>query len=388
MIHIAEVPAVRIVDEIITEALSKNASDIHCESIKDGVRIRFRIDGVLYERVHFHGELAPQILARIKVLAHIDLAERRMPHDGKFRFQGQHGFVDMRVSTFPSVYGEKIVIRILDRFALKTELDQLGFSAHMLQQFRELIMRQNSCILVTGPTGSGKTITLYAALAELVSPEKNMVTLEDPVEYYFDGITQGQTHAEIGFTFAKGIRALLRQDPDIIMVGEIRDKETASVAVQAALTGHLLLSTLHTNDAPSAIIRLLDMGVEPFLLKATLAGIVAQRLARRLCTQCRYQDIPNDDELRLIERFSLYIHHLWRAPGCTFCSGLGYKGRIGIFELLVVSKELRSLISEQTDLEVLMQQALKDGMRSLRDDAAEKVVSGAISFFEMMRVVL
>lgn len=294
----------------------------------------------------------------------------------------------MRVATFPSIYGEKIVIRILDRFATTLELDQLGFLAPMLENVKKLMQRQNSCILVTGPTGSGKTTTLYAALNALQSPEKNMVTLEDPVEYYLEGVTQGQVHVEIGFTFAKAIRAVLRQDPDIIMVGEIRDSETAHVAIQAALTGHLVLSTLHTNDAPNAIIRLLDMGIEPFLIKATLAGVLAQRLARKLCVHCRYKDIPDSVESVLIKELALPIDCVYRAQGCSLCRSLGYKGRIGIFELLIVSRKLCTLIEGQADISAITQQAYTDGMRPLIIDAAEKVTTGVISFSEMVRTVI
>ena len=371
---------ISIVDHLIAQAIESGASDIHLEPVRDNLKVRYRIDGLLFEQPALSNDTAPQVLARIKVLAHIDVAEKRIPQDGKFSVIALQGVIDLRVSTFPTMYGEKIVIRILDRFATILALESLGFQDLMLQNFKQLLHRPQGFVLVTGPTGSGKTTTLYAALSLIKQPEKNIITLEDPIEYNIDGITQGHINTDIGFTFDCGIRAILRQDPDIIMVGEIRDKQTAIVAIQAALTGHLVLSTLHTNDAPSAVMRLLDMDIPPFLINATVTGILAQRLVRKLCQHCRKPVDLTPDMRELIKSNNLSIAHVYESVGCTVCNNRGFKGRIGIFELLVLSPDVRALIHKNPHCDDIYAQAWADGWRPLIYDAAYKVDQGIIGF--------
>ena len=375
------------VDRLLQSAVNNCASDVHLESTKNGLRVRFRIDGVLYHQETMPLEQMAQLLSRIKVLAHIDVAEKRVPQDGKFRVHVNGADIDLRVSTFPSIYGEKIVVRILDRSQQKIELDQLGFQPEMLALFMRLIHMSSGFFLVTGPTGSGKTTTLYAALSDLNSPEKNIITLEDPVEYNVDGITQGQVHPAAGFTFECGIRSLLRQDPDVAMVGEIRDKQTAQIAIEAALTGHMVLSTLHTNNAPSAIMRLMDMGIEPFLINASITGVLAQRLVRKICTSCCVKVRPGEEEKNVMRRLGVMLDTLYRGKGCADCFHLGYKGRVGIFELLVMTSELRSLIVKEPSFDDIYEQALDDGMHTLLADGIQKVQAGIIPLHELIRVV-
>jgi len=375
------------VDAIIRDAIVKTASDIHIESTDQGARLRYRIDGVLYDQPLIDKSISNQIISRIKVLATIDIAEKRVPQDGKFIISNNEASIDLRVSTFPSIYGQKVVIRILDRSKNMIQLDTLGFSKSMLHRFMELIQKPSGFLLVTGPTGSGKTSTLYAALSFLNSPKKNIITLEDPVEYNLDGITQGQIHKDAGFTFERGIRALLRQDPDIAMIGEIRDKESAQIAIQAALTGHLVFSTLHTNDSPGAIMRLMDMQIEPFLINAALTGVLAQRLARKICPACKVSKVPSDDQKRMIDKWGIKMEILYEGEGCTDCFGLGYKGRIGIFELLVVSNQLRSLIIDNPIFEQIHAQAQRDGLKTLDLDGVDKVKRGLISLDELTRII-
>ncbi|MFC1842490.1 GspE/PulE family protein [Candidatus Dependentiae bacterium] len=382
------------VDAIIKSAIEKSASDIHIESTSDGARLRYRIDGVLYDQSPVQEQRKSQVISRIKVLSKINLAEKRIPQDGKFRIshnalEGSLGsfLIDLRVSTFPSIYGEKVVIRILDRSRTMITLNALGFEKNMRAIFTDLVERPTGFVLVTGPTGSGKTTTLYAALSHLNSPEKNIITLEDPVEYNLNGITQGQIHPDAGFTFAKGIRSVLRQDPDIAMVGEIRDKETAQIAIEASLTGHQVFSTLHTNDAPGAIMRLMDMGVEPFLINAALTGVLAQRLARTICPDCKTSKSPTLQEKKIMDKLGLDLDKLYTGTGCDTCFGLGYKGRTGIFELLVMSSELRVLIVEHPKFDAIKSRAMSDGMQPMLKDGIAKVKSGTISLEELIRVV-
>jgi len=378
----------QLVDSCLHDAIERNASDIHLSCTPQTLAIKYRIDGVLYPiQNHEHALMLP-IISRIKILAHINIAQKRIPQDGKIAFNHQERIIDMRVSTFPGIYGEKVVIRILDRHAHALTLAQLGFLPSMLDQFKKLVNRSHGFFLVTGPTGSGKTTTLYAVLQSLQSPEKNIVTLEDPVEYNLEGITQGQVHPLAGFTFEKGMRALLRQDPDIAMIGEIRDKQTAEIAIQAALTGHLVLSTLHTNDAPSAVIRLMDMGVESFLITACLTGVLAQRLARTICTTCRIGYEPNDHEKELMHHYAINSGTLFKGQGCNACNFLGYKGRTGIFELLVMTDALRALIIRHPVIEQIYQQVRADGFKTLLHDGACKVQIGNISLTELMRVLI
>ncbi len=383
-----EESVVRRVEALIVNAIERRASDIHLEQERDSLRIRFRIDGVLIDQSSFSHQLSNSVIARLKIIANMNSAERRVPQDGKFHVMHNSNQVDMRVSTFPSLYGEKMVVRILDRLLQTISLDSLGFEPEMFASFKHLLQRQSGFFLVTGPTGSGKTTTLYAALSFLNHPEKNIVTLEDPVEYSLQGITQAQIYSAAGFTFEKGIRSLVRQDPDIIMIGEIRDKVTARIAIEAALTGHLVLSTLHTANAPSAIMRLMDMGVEPFLINAALSGVLAQRLVRKLCVACREQRKATPQEMYILQSLGIAHDMVYQAKGCAACNSLGYKGRVGIFELLEISPELRSLVIKQPQFDEIYKQALQDGMKTLVQDGAQKVADGTISLEELMRVVL
>lgn len=385
---IDEQSVVSRVDALLNDAIERRASDIHLEPTCDALRVRFRIDGVLVDQQSFPVSLSASIIARLKILGHMDSAERRLPQDGKFHVMHAGNEVDVRVSTFPSLYGEKMVVRILDRALQTINLDSLGVEPTMLEAFKRLMQRQSGFFLVTGPTGSGKTTTLYAALSFLHSPEKNIVTLEDPVEYSLDGITQAQINLPVGFTFEKGMRSLVRQDPDIIMVGEIRDKITARIAIEAALTGHLVLSTLHTTDAPSAIMRLMDMGIEPFLINAALSGILAQRLVRKLCGDCRQIRTATPQEKRLLKSCGISGDKVYEAQGCDSCDQLGYKGRVGIFELLEISPELRSLIIQNPQFDEIYNQAVADGMKTLASDGAHKVKEGIISLDEYARIII
>lgn len=377
------------VDALLEDAIAHRASDIHLEPNRDELRVRFRIDGVLIDQKPFSAELSAPIIARLKILGNMNSAERRLPQDGKFHVMHKGNEVDIRVSTFPCLCGEKMVVRILDRTLQTINLDNLGFESTMLDTFKRLMQRQSGFFLVTGPTGSGKTTTLYAALSFLHSAEKNIVTLEDPVEYSLHGITQAQINLPVGFTFDKGMRSLVRQDPDIIMVGEIRDKITARIAIEAALTGHLVLSTLHTTDAPSALMRLMDMGIEPFLLNAALSGVLAQRLVRKLCVDCRHARRSTVQEQQLLQSYGMDdINMVYEAHGCNSCDHLGYKGRVGIFELLEISPTLRSLIINNPQFDEIYNQAISDGMKTLVTDGAHKVKEGIISLDEYARIII
>jgi len=376
------------VDALLKDAIKRRVSDIHLEPTRDDLSVRFRIDGVLVNQKSFSAPLALSITARLKILGSMDSAERRVPQDGKFHVMHMGNEVDVRVSTFPCLYGEKVVVRILDRALQTISLDSLGFESTMLKAFKRLMQRQSGFFLVTGPTGSGKTTTLYAALSFLHSAEKNIVTLEDPVEYSLNGITQAQINVPVGFTFEKGMRSLVRQDPDIIMVGEIRDKITAGIAIEAALTGHLVLSTLHTSDAPSALIRLMDMGVEPFLINAALSGVLAQRLLRTLCLDCRRERQATAEEARLLKEYKIDSNMVYESDGCQLCDHLGYKGRIGIFELLEISPKIRSLLIKNPQFDEIYKQAVLDGMKTLASDGAHKVRDGIISLAEYARIIV
>lgn len=376
------------VDALLNDAIAHRASDIHLESNKEHLRVRFRIDGVLVDQNPFSNELSAAIIARLKILASLDSTERRIPQDGKFSFFHENNEIDIRISTFPCLYGEKIVVRILDRLLQTIVLESLGFEESMLKRFKHLLERQSGFFLVTGPTGSGKTTTLYAALSFLHNAERNIVTLEDPVEYSLSGITQAQINIPVGFTFEKGMRSLVRQDPDIIMVGEVRDKVTARIAIEAALTGHLVLSSLHTADAPSAIMRLMDMGIEPFLINASLSGVLAQRLVRTLCAECKRERSATLQEKKILKKYNIGGSTVYEAHGCASCDNLGYKGRIGIFEFLEISPALRALIIANGTLDEIYQQAHAEGMKTLQEDAAHKVAEGSISLAEFMRIIV
>lgn len=382
-----EESVVALVDALIERAVLSGASDIHIEPYRIEAKVRYRHDGILRDKNAIPNRCVQQVIARCKVLASMNIAERRIPQDGKFNKNIKGNYVDFRISTFPGIYGEKVVIRILDRSHHMITLDHLGLSPALCASFRTLLQKPSGFLLVAGPTGSGKTTTLYAGLAELNNHERNIVTLEDPVEYDLPGITQGQIRPDVGFTFEKGIRAILRQDPDIIMIGEMRDAQTAQIAIQAALTGHGVLSTVHTNDAPSVIMRLIDMGIEPFLINAAVSGVLAQRLARKICPACKMPYEPSADEKTMLERLGAPGITLYRGAGCVACDGHGYKGRVGIFELLVIDVGLRQLIMRDPSHDVIADYARAHGFQSLLKDGLSKVCQGVISLQELMRVV-
>lgn len=384
----SEFPIISIVDNLIAHAIFKSASDIHFEPMEHHMRVRLRIDGVLYDHDPVNQKIMQQMIARLKVLASINIAEKRVPQDGKFRIMRDGKEVDLRVSTFPTIYGEKVVLRILNRLDYTVALDKLGFSPKLVEQIQSLLKQSNGFFLVSGPTGSGKTTTLYASLAQLSTPEKNIVTLEDPVEYCVPGVCQAQIHPDAGFTFEKGIRSLLRQDPDVVMVGEIRDKQTAGIAIEAALTGHLVLSTIHTNDAPSVVMRLMDMDIEPFLINAAVSGVLAQRLARRICMNCKVERAPTDQEQAILEKYNRAVSSVFSGVGCQNCANLGTKGRIGIFEFLLMTDQLRALVVHYPSFAQISTQAKADGMRTLMHDGLDKVAQGIITVSELLRVVM
>jgi type II secretory ATPase GspE/PulE/Tfp pilus assembly ATPase PilB-like protein len=383
-VRLQDEPVVKLLQEIVQGAIKKNASDIHFESTQSLLRVRYRIDGMLYDQNPVTTDNKQRLLSHLKVLAHINIAEKRVPQDGKYHLVFEGRSIDVRVSTFPAVYGEKIVARILDATQYTLTLDDVGMQDAVLAAFRSLVHRPHGFFLVTGPTGSGKTTTLYAALCELNQPSKNIITLEDPVEYNISGITQGHINPQAGFTFEKGMRALLRQDPDIVMVGEIRDAQTACIAIQAALTGHLVLSTLHTNDAPSVIMRLVDMGVEPFLINAAVSGILAQRLMRTICQSCKITYEPTPCERIQLQKMKVNMPQLYRGAGCDACDNIGYKGRTGIFELLEITDAMRELVMQRALPHVLYAQALQDGMQTLLCDGIQKVVEGRITLQDLV----
>ena len=379
-----EAPVIKLVNLIIMQAVKDRASDIHIEPGEEALKVRFRVDGVLHEMFSPPKYLESALLSRVKILSEIDISEKRKPQDGRFNIKVENRNVDLRVSTFPTIYGENIVIRILDKGTVLVDLDKLGFSKDTKKQFEALIKRPHGIILVTGPTGSGKTTTLYSALTVIDSEEKNIITVEDPVEYHLGRIRQSQINPKAGLTFASGLRSILRQDPDIIMVGEIRDKETAEIAVQAALTGHLVFSTLHTNDASGALTRLVDMGVEPFLISSSVIGILAQRLVRVTCERCKQSYKPSEEVLKglgIIDR----VKELFRGKGCKYCRDTGYKGRIGIFELLVINEEIKKLIVNKASSDAIKKKAIETGMKILRDDGLDKAVKGVTTADEIIK---
>jgi type II secretory ATPase GspE/PulE/Tfp pilus assembly ATPase PilB-like protein len=379
-------PAVRIVNDLLRLAIVKRASDIHGDPLSNALRISMRVDGVLDQVVLLPADISSNIIARIKILSRLDTTERRLPQDGKFSVETDNGIIDVRVATFPTIFGERFVLRILDRFTQLVTLEESGMSANMITQLRQLLQSDHGFFLVTGPTGVGKTTTLYALLKELQQQGKTIVTLEDPVEYTLEGISQGQINPEIGFTFARGLKSLVRHDPDVIFVGEIRDEETARIAIQASLTGHIVLSTLHTGDAVSAVARLMDMGIEPFLINASLTGVLAQRLVKRLCGDCKKQEVVDPSSVLHLNKKIPSTTATWSAIGCESCEQRGFKGRIGLFELCVPSNEFKKLLSQKHDVSELLQQTCRDGMQLLIHDAAYKVDKGLISFDELVRL--
>ncbi|MDD5423172.1 MAG: type II secretion system ATPase GspE [Candidatus Omnitrophica bacterium] len=379
-----EAPVVRLVNLILMQAIKEKASDIHIEPEENLVRVRFRIDGILHEIATPPKELQNIISSRIKILSKLDIAESRKPQDGKINMKMENKVLDLRVSTFPTIHGENIVMRILDKTSVMVGVEQLGFNEKDFNGFNKLIRAAYGIILVTGPTGSGKTTTLYSALSAINSLEKNIITVEDPVEYEIPLIRQTQVNVKAGLTFAAGLRSILRQDPDIVMVGEIRDKETAEIAVQASLTGHLVFSTLHTNDAPSSISRLIDMGVEPFLISSSVLAILAQRLVRVLCPECKEAYTPTAaalKELGIKEQVKFY-----KAKGCSHCKGSGYGGRTGIHELMVISDEIKKLNIAKAGALDIRKVAISEGMTTLRGDGLDKVIRGITTPEEVIRV--
>lgn len=383
-----EAPIVRLLNLIISEAIEQRASDIHFEPTENDLKIRYRIDGMLLKR---HAPMAgykAELLTRIKVLAKLDIAEHRLPQDGRIKLKMGGREIDFRVSTLPVANGERIVLRILDKESLNLGLDQLGMMPATVDLFKELTTLAEGIVLVTGPTGSGKTTTLYSALCHRINEEINILTIEDPVEYKLKGISQIAVHPKIGLTFAAGLRHILRQDPDLVMIGEIRDTETAEIAIQAALTGHLVFSTLHTNDAPSAITRLVDMGIEPYLLSSTIVGILAQRLVRKICPHCREGYVPKDEELERIQlpREKLNGNMIYKGIGCSACYHTGYKGRHGIYELLKVDETVASEIAKEADALKLRKTALQHGMVTLSQHGAHLVRAGITTPTEVLRV--
>jgi type IV pilus assembly protein PilB len=379
-------PVVKLVNYTIYNAVKEGASDIHIEPSEHSLRIRYRIDGRLTEKLRPPNLMQAAVASRIKIMAGLDISERRLPQDGGIHVMMDKRPIDLRVSTMPGKHGEKVVIRIIDNDKASVNLERLGFNYETLKQWRKLIAMPNGIVLVTGPTGSGKSTTLYAVLQELNADDVNICTIEDPVEYNLQGVNQFQVNEKAGFTFASALRSLLRQDPDIVMVGEVRDAETAKLATQAALTGHLVLSTLHTNDAPGAITRLFNLGIEPYLVGATVSGVLAQRLVRKLCQRCKEEYEPSINEKRQIERLAGDVEKLFRPKGCDRCRNLGYTGRIGIYELFMPDDALVDKISNGANLNEIRTGARELGMRTLRADGLDKVKAGITTLEEVYRV--
>lgn len=378
---------IKLLNLVLLQAIRDRASDIHFEPFETEFKMRYRIDGVLYEMVPPPQHLGPAITSRVKVMANLDIAERRLPQDGRIELQVAGSPVDLRVAVLPTMHGESVVMRVLDRSNVELKLDRVGFRDDDLETFRGLVAKPNGIVVVTGPTGSGKTTTLYAALAELNTIDRKILTAEDPVEYDIDGLCQCQVNEDAGLTFAKALRSFLRQDPDIILVGEVRDLETAQIAVQASLTGHLVLSTLHTNDAPSSIVRLVDLGLEPFLLTATMEGVVAQRLVRTICPKCKEQYEPTEEEL-----FELNLtpddvrgRTFSRGRGCDNCNKSGYKGRMALFEIMTVDDEMREMIMRSASTAIVREHSRKRGMRTLRESGLLAIYEGQTTIDEVVR---
>jgi general secretion pathway protein E len=386
----SEAPVIRLVNLIISKAIEARASDIHIEPFEKDLKVRYRIDGILYDVESPPKKLKAAVISRVKIMAKLNIAERRLPQDGRIKLKVLGKDIDLRVSTLPTMYGESVVMRILDKSNSNLyDLRRLGFPEDSLRDLESLIRRPHGILLVTGPTGSGKTTTLYSALDTINLPDKKIVTIEDPVEYQMNGVNQIQVHPQIGLTFASGLRHIVRQDPDVIMVGEIRDLETAEIAIRSALTGHLVFSTLHTNDAPSAITRLVDMGAEDYLIASSLLGVLAQRLVRVICPQCRVEVFPVPemlDEIGYRRGNGHEPHRFFEGRGCESCANTGFIGRVGIYELMLMSDELRKLTVGKADAGQIRKKALEAGMRSLRDDGWLKVRQGLTTVSEVLRV--
>ena len=389
-----EAPVIRFVNSLIFRAVKEKASDIHIEPFEKMVVVRFRVDGILYDIHQVPKQLASAIASRIKVLGELNIAEKRVPQDGRFKIKLGAREIDIRLSVVPVAHGERIVMRLLDKSTVVLDLPSLGFQAKDMVQIAALTNRKYGIFLVTGPTGSGKSTTLSACLKNICSPERNIITVEDPIEYQLPGVGQIAVNPKVGLTFSSGLRSILRQDPDVVMVGEIRDKETAEIAINASLTGHLVLSTLHTNDAPGSITRLLDMGIEPFLVSSSVVGVLAQRLIRKVCQVCGGPFEPNDEMLKpaaltreeLATRFGSSRPTLRKAVGCSECRQTGYSGRSAIYELMVISDDIRALILKLADAGAIRRQAMLEGMVSLRESAIEKLLKGSTSLEEVIRM--
>lgn len=386
----SEAPVIRLVNSIFSRALDSRASDIHIEPFEHHLSIRFRIDGVLQEVETPAAQLAPAVISRLKILSKLNIAERRLPQDGRIQLRMQGRPIDLRVSTVPTMHGESVVMRILDKQSINLDLDAIGLSPQILKDFKAVLARPNGIFLVTGPTGSGKTTTLYAALSRLNTIDRKILTVEDPVEYQIEGVNQIQTASKVGLNFASALRSILRQDPDVVMIGEIRDKETAGIAIQAALTGHIVLSTLHTNDAPSAITRLLDMGMEDYLLTSTVNAVMSQRLVRVLCPHCKQPHSLNAEEIA-----NMGVAHMvetgqsvtvYGPVGCDECAHTGYRGRMGIHELLLMNDEVRHQVLQRSSSEQIYRTAREHGMLSMFEDGFSKVLAGLTSTAEILRV--
>ncbi len=381
-----DAPVVKLVHSIIAQAAECGASDIHFEPDGRDLGVRFRIDGVMSHATTVPRRMVAGVVSRIKIMAELNIAERRLPQDGRVGLTVEGRHIDVRVVTLPSVHGESVVMRILDKDSVVLELDKLGMAPNERERFQRAFTKAHGAVLVTGPTGSGKSTTLYGALGVLNTPEKNIITIEDPVEYELDGVTQVQVNPKAGLTFAAGLRSMMRADPDIIMVGEIRDRETAQIAVEGALTGHLVLSTLHTNDAPTAVARLIEMGIEPFLVASAIDCVVAQRLARQLCASCKKRSIIPAEILRDHGFNAQFDLEAYEPGGCARCNGMGYKSRIGLYEVMLVTDDIRALILQRAPADAIAASAARDGMRRLRDDGLEKVKAGLTSMAEVARV--
>lgn len=380
-----DAPIIRLINALLTQAIRENASDIHLEAFEEESVVRFRVDGVLRDILSPRRELHGALVSRIKVMSKLDIAEKRLPQDGRMSLRVAEHPVDVRVSTLPTQHGERVVLRLLDKQSARLNLTSLGMPDDILETFEEMINKPNGILLVTGPTGSGKTTTLYSGLHRLDRKRLNILTVEDPVEYDLDGVGQTQMNSKIGLTFAGGLRSILRQDPDVVLVGEIRDLETAEISVQASLTGHLVLSTLHTNTAVGAVTRLVDMGVEPFLIASSLIGVLAQRLVRTLCPDCKQAHTPTDSEIELLGLNKSNSEQIFSAKGCVSCDHIGYRGRVGIYELISMDEEMRRLVHDQATEDAMIKHARKTS-QSLMKNGFERVLAGETSIDEVFRV--
>lgn len=384
--EVKNAPVVRLIDSIITNAVTASASDIHIEPFEKYVKVRYRIDGELHEVLRSPKETLAALITRIKILANLNIAEKRLPQDGRIFTEVNNKYIDLRVSILPTVNGEKAVIRVLNRDSFLLSKEQLGMGKEDLTKLESIMSRPYGIILVTGPTGSGKTTTLYTILSHINTEDKNIITVEDPVEFLLEGVNQVNVNLKAGLDFASGLRSILRQDPDIVMIGEIRDGETAEIGIRAAITGHVVLSTIHTNDAPSSVIRLIDMGIEPYLIATSLTGVVAQRLVRRVCTNCVEEYEASEYEKKLMEIDLKKPIKISKGKGCPYCNNTGYKGRIGIYEIMELNRNHRDFIIQQHNIDSFRDLCIKNGMKTLKQACVEKVLSGITTMEELMRV--